>query len=428
MKVQHYGNACFSLFHKGIHILCDPWLEAPAVAGGWEKFPPSKTRTKDLPKVDYIYVSHIHSDHCEPRTLAAFDKSIPIIGIDRKPSFLERMFKDAGFKNLILVPEDKRVAITPDLMVETFGVSVQHICAEIIDSSILFDFGDQITLNCNDNAPGERFCEELVKRYPKIDLAFLPCAGGSGYPAMYSNLSDSMKTDIVREAIERFSASFTRAVDILKPKIVVPVAGGYMIRGPLAKDVNRFQVRRTNLLEVVKYHEAHGLAKVSIVPLQPEMVLDADQNRIIQGQYHVWSEAELAAHLEMLSKEPVPKSITTTRPVGSLPRLVEAARRNLWEKQKSNKIAPAYRIYLDIGSQQSLFEIDLSREDVRSLGRLEALVEPYLKMSVDQDTMLEWLLGMEDFNMLDSGHRIDFFRAPNTYVVEAYYLMSLFRL
>ena len=34
----------------------------------------------------------------------------------------------------------------------------------------------------------------------------------------------------------------------------------------------------------------------------------------------------------------------------------------------------------------------------------------------------------EDFNMLDSGHRIEFFRSPEVYVVEAYYLMSLLRI
>ena len=113
MKVIHYGNACFSFFHHGIHILCDPWLEGPAVAGGWEKFPPSKTRTKDLPKIDYIYISHIHSDHCEYHTLQKLDKSLPIVLLDRKPVFLEKMLREEGFENLILIPEGKKESIAP---------------------------------------------------------------------------------------------------------------------------------------------------------------------------------------------------------------------------------------------------------------------------------------------------------------------------
>lgn len=49
-------------------------------------------------------------------------------------------------------------------------------------------------------------------------------------------------------------------------------------------------------------------------------------------------------------------------------------------------------------------------------------------MNLDQDTLLEWFLGFEDFDILDSGHRIEFFRAPEIYVVEAYYLISLLRI
>jgi hypothetical protein len=48
---------------------------------------------------------------------------------------------------------------------------------------------------------------------------------------------------------------------------------------------------------------------------------------------------------------------------------------------------------------------------------------------LNQNTLIEWLLGLEDFNMLDSGHRISFYREPvEKYVQEAYFLMSLLRL
>lgn len=428
MNIHYYGNACFSLIHNGIHILCDPWLDGPSVAGGWEKFLPSKTKTKDLPKIDYIYLSHIHSDHCEPSTLIELDKSIPVIAIDRKPTFLEKMIRDAGFKNLILVPEGKRFIISPTLTVETFGVSIRHVCADIIDSSILFDFGNHIALNCNDNAPSAELCADLSKRYPKIDVAFLPCGGGSGYPAMYTNLSDSAKAEIVIQAIERFSVSFVSSVDLICPKIVVPVGGGYMIRGPRAKDVNRFQVRRTNLLEVADYYKKFGQGKSMVFPLQPEMILDADNGQIIGGHYHVWSRDEIDAHCDFLSKLPINKNIKTTKSVIAMARFIQEARSNLWKRQQTNKIFPAYTIYLDVETQPFVFELDLSNEEVSFRDRSDSRNEPYLQMSLDQDTMLEWLLGLEDFNMLDSGHRIGFYRVPNSYVVDAYYLMSLLRL
>jgi len=54
MKVVHYGSARFSVMHKGFHILCDPWIEGPAVAGSWSKFLPSKTRMDDIKNIDYV--------------------------------------------------------------------------------------------------------------------------------------------------------------------------------------------------------------------------------------------------------------------------------------------------------------------------------------------------------------------------------------
>ena len=40
--------------------------------------------------------------------------------------------------------------------------------------------------------------------------------------------------------------------------------------------------------------------------------------------------------------------------------------------------------------------IPLNRNEVFELARAEPLVAPYLKMTLDQDTLLEWLLGMEN--------------------------------
>ncbi len=428
MRVAHYGNACFSLFHGGIHILCDPWLEAPAVAGGWEKFPPTDIRIKDIPKPDYIYISHIHSDHCEPETLASLDKSTPVIGLARQPAFLERMLRLHGFQKLLLVPEGQPTEIAPGLRVETFAATFNHVVAEVIDSSVIFDLDGYVAINCNDNSPEEPFCQQFAGRYPKIDLAFLPCAGGGSYPAMYGNFSDAEKEMIIAKVLERKAAVFTRAIDLLRPKITVPVAGGYAIRGLHPIQVNWQQIRRLNLEEIVEYHRERGQYQGLISLMQPGMELDADRGEIIKGKYRVWNREELQRHFQQLSATPAVKSLTTHRRHLTLNRLVRNARSQLWRRQEQSKLFPAYRIVLDVEGQSSLFELDLQKDEVLEQPRSAHLVEPYLRMTLDQDTLLEWLLGFEDFNMLDSGHRITFFRVPNLYVQEAYYLMSFLRL
>lgn len=428
MRVAHYGNACFSLFHQGVHILCDPWLEAPAVAGGWEKFPPTEIRVRDIPKPDYLYISHIHSDHCEPETLAKLDKETPVIGLSRQPAYLERMLHQQGFRNLRLVPEGRPTEIAPGFRVETFAATFNHAVAEVIDSSAIFDFGGCVVLNCNDNLPEEPFCREVAKRYPRIDLAFLPCTGGGSFPAMYGNFSDSEKEAIIARVLDQKAEVFGRAVDLLRPKMIVPVAGGYAVRGLHHPKVNWQQIRRLNLEEIIECQRRRGGFQSRILFLQPGMELDADRGEIIKGTYRAWGREELQKHFERLSVTPVVKSLNTHRKLFALGRLVRNARAQLWRRQQQAKMFPSYRVILDVEGQPVLFEIDLQQEEVREQPRSEPLREPYLKMTLDQDTMLEWLLGFEDFNMLDSGHRIAFFRAPNVYVQEAYYLMSLFRL
>jgi hypothetical protein len=349
--------------------------------------------------------------------------------MDLKPGFLEKMLRARGFNNLIIVPERKRHEIAPGIRVEVFPASHGHICANVIDSSVIFDFGDFVLLNCNDNKPSEELCRYIRDAYSRIDLAFLPAGGGSGYPAMYTNLSANEKREITRQAIQRYTDGFTTAVDLLRPKVAVPVAGGYAIRGPRAEEVNWYQARRFNQMEIVDHYKSHGTSKETVLlPLQSGMELDADQGVITKGEYHVWTDDELRSHFTKLASETVEPKIKTRSQLRGLETLFDMARKNLWVRQQQQKMFPEYTIYFEIAGRDRIFEVRLDRPETRTLKLDEPRIEPYLTMQFDHDTALEWLLGYEDFNMLDSGHRILFTRRPNIYVVEAYYLMSLFRL
>lgn len=433
MRLVHHSNACFSLFYKNLHFLFDPWLEAPAVGGGWAQFPPVKIKTEDLPKIDYIFISHIHSDHCEIETLKKIDKNIPVIIMEREPNFLKKYLAGVGFKNILAFPKEQPAKVTEDFSVELLGESFGHLCNNIIDSSIIFRFSDGRTvLNCNDNKPSKDLCEYIIKKYEKIDLAFIPCGGGSGYPAMYENISYADKVKISDSIVQQYAKVFTEAVDILKPSVVVPVAGGFAIRGHHAETVNWVQCRGFNLNDVSEYYFKNTkLAAVvsKIIPMQPEMELDVFERIIVKGSYHVWTDDELKTFLKKLSEEKIETAVKTKEPIKNLGRLISIARSQLWLKQQKNEMKPDYRVYINVPTHHSLVEIDLSSDRCVEIARDKALNGPYIKMTLDQDTLLDWLLGFEDFNMLDSGHRISFYREPITkYVQEASFLMSLLRM
>ena len=96
------------------------------------------------------------------------------------------------------------------------------------------------------------------------------------------------------------------------------------------------------------------------------------------------------------------------------------------ETSKKNNMKLNYNVYFDVYDVSKTYGINLNNYEL--LFDIKDYFDPYLKIIIDQNTFLEWLLGYEDFNMLDSGHRIKFYRKPNKYVVETYFLLSLFKI
>ena len=69
MQVTSVGHAGFRIDTQAGSILCDPWLN-PAYFGSWFVFPDnSGLDWAALGNCDYLYVSHLHKDHFDPKLL-----------------------------------------------------------------------------------------------------------------------------------------------------------------------------------------------------------------------------------------------------------------------------------------------------------------------------------------------------------------------
>ncbi|MSR05452.1 MAG: MBL fold metallo-hydrolase [Gemmatimonadetes bacterium] len=66
MKVQHIASACAIIEHRGVRVLCDPWLVDGIYYGAWYHNPPLSVTPRDFQDVDYIYLSHIHGGRVPP--------------------------------------------------------------------------------------------------------------------------------------------------------------------------------------------------------------------------------------------------------------------------------------------------------------------------------------------------------------------------
>lgn len=95
-------DSTWMLTFDGMRVLVDPWLSASQV-----DFHPWFSRqfhrepqllVSELPRPDYIFISHPFSDHCNKETLLQFSKDIPVIAL---PSILKKIKSWGNFEFLL---------------------------------------------------------------------------------------------------------------------------------------------------------------------------------------------------------------------------------------------------------------------------------------------------------------------------------------
>ena len=98
MKITKLGSATVIIKTKKVKILCDPWLTDGAYYGSWCNFPPIDLKKCDLNNIDFIYVSHIHPDHFDTKTMQYLDNSIPVLIHRYHQKFLKANIERLGFE------------------------------------------------------------------------------------------------------------------------------------------------------------------------------------------------------------------------------------------------------------------------------------------------------------------------------------------
>ena len=74
MNVKFLGQACTLIEIKEKRILCDPWIVGPCNVNSWYHLNRRIHTKKDIPTdIDYIYISHEHTDHFQTETLKEFE-------------------------------------------------------------------------------------------------------------------------------------------------------------------------------------------------------------------------------------------------------------------------------------------------------------------------------------------------------------------
>lgn len=429
MELLNFGGATAILEHQGVRILMDPWLDDGIFHGSWVHFPPLRIGVTDVGRLDYIYISHIHEDHCSLGTLEKLDRGATVLVMDRKPNLvLDFLMRNRlGFRDIQLVAPRSPRELRPGLVVDMIEPDPTDAMAAAIDSALVLQWDGRVILNANDCQPHPGMIEYMRAAYGRCDLAMLPYCGGSGYPSCYINLTaDEKRSERDRIRGMRMD-SFIETIERLDPRKVLPFADQYAIAGSRAS-LNEYVSHPATPAAVRAPLERAGLAD-RLVLLNSGQRYNLDEARSIPDEpYSDYTEAQRASWLEGIDGEHVydHEKVVFSASV-PLERLVRQARARLWGYQQVRAAFSPCTLVLDVQGLDPLVLIRLDKEDVAVAPHDTALPEPFLRVRAPRTLMIMMLLGHVSWNIADAALFLDYERVPNHYDPSIYFLLNLLR-
>lgn len=430
MRFTNIGGATAILEHRGKRMLFDPWLDDGIFHGSWFHWPLATTAIEDLGRFDYVYISHIHEDHCSAGTIRHLNRDAEIIIMDRQPNFVAQFLRANGFDfaKVHLVPPRKGLQLADDLFVDMIEADPGNEMAFMIDSSIVIRWDGHVIFNANDCQPHPDGVAYLKEHYPRIDLALLPYSGGSGYPSCYLNLTDEQKQAEKARILRQRIAGFVENTRQIDPRHVVPFADQYVVGGSRAH-LNRYVSHGSCPGVVIPQVEEAGLGDRLLLLNSGQSFDLTSATKSPPDAYRMFSEEDrdryIAEHLadQLYDHERV--SFARSVP---LDRLVRYARQRLWDTQSRRRTFPEWCLALDCTDSGRRFVIDLRVEAVQETDRDASLPQPYLRM-IGSDTLMAMLLmGHVSWNIADAALFLDYERQPNTYDPSIYVLLNFLRI
>jgi L-ascorbate metabolism protein UlaG (beta-lactamase superfamily) len=231
LRAFFYGHA--SLLFRGSNgaLLCDPWFSTvPIYANSAIKYPfvPAElhAETRD---VTHLYISHHHEDHFNAPSLDRYSRDTTVIipafeyaGHARARSMaatLERM----GFRNVVRLRSWERLELDlGEAVALTLVPSAASRWHDWENSGLLIETADWAALNLNDNMVDAPLLEEIRKRAPRLDVAFVQGFPSTEFPGAFDF---PIREKIRMGRRKRGNVDEARKViEQLAPKLVVPIA------------------------------------------------------------------------------------------------------------------------------------------------------------------------------------------------------------
>ena len=429
MKLEFISNTGCYLEHDGVVFGMDPWLTQGAFEGSWFHFPPLRPTKWSVRDCRYIYISHLHPDHCDFHALRDARPDTRFVVPDYFNRLLERKLKAFGFQHVISLPANGRAELEPGLQVDLFPQFKNNLFHEaafgnLIDSALCLQWDGRTILNCNDNYLTEGWARKLKAAYPRIDLVLAPHSASGPYPASFRNLSAAEKEAEARRLQTQYVAYWSEMVQILAPRVAAPCAAEYVVVGNLHEKNAHIGLAEASEAVADLQRRQGGDEPVRPVQLDCGSILDVDTGEL--GGLPVRHPTEAERREFALRHRDIPFDYHWEDAFSDVDfdALVRSARAGLWKKQQRLGWKQDYNLYLTV-DEVPCYAFNFAREGIEALpagwaGRRD----PFLECFLPRPLLYQVLTRRAHWNNAEGGLHIDFFRRPNEYVPEVFTLLS----
>ena len=258
MQITFLGHAGMYVETRYGSILSDPWFN-PAYFASWFPFPSNDALDRDrLSRPTYLYVSHLHYDHFDPRFLREHvSKDTTVILPDYPIDALECALRELGFSKFLRTRNGEPLEIDGlRLMVVAMVAPVD---GPLGDSGLLIDDGETRIFDQNDSRP---IAFDRIRSFGALDAHFLQFSGAIWYPMVYQ-YPGQMRQALGRKKRENGQARALRYVRECGATFVVPSAGPPCFLDDDLFHLNDFDRDPTNTFPdqtvFLEYLRAHGV-------------------------------------------------------------------------------------------------------------------------------------------------------------------------
>jgi len=178
ISVTWFGHSTILIRSNNLSIITDPVFSdsgAGPLSLGPEPFPYENSYSlDDLPKIDYVFISHDHYDHLDMDTVKELKDSDFLVPLGIKNHLLEWDIDGENIQELdwydeVNLTEDLQAALTPSRHFSGRGLSDSH---STLWGSWVFNFNDKSIYFSGDTGYMDEFVN-ISERYGPFDLAFL---------------------------------------------------------------------------------------------------------------------------------------------------------------------------------------------------------------------------------------------------------------